>query len=313
MSARARTLLLLLCSAGAARAGGEAGSGARPLQVECNGPVEWTAGDAGTSRLVLTGGVRATSGDMILRSRRAELALSDGSGLPEVVHAEGGVTLTSPRFAAEAGSADLRSVPGGGPAGEGAGRDYEVVLGPDEGGEVEIRTGGMAIRSSGSATYRPGPGRVDLEGGVRAESDELRLRCERASIVLAEAGPEEAESAARLSSPKSGRKPGKGGGTRGTGSVRSAELEGSIVIELLASEGRVARRARAARASYDGEADTVVLSGTPEPTIESAGVVLAAPEIRLHVGENRIESSTGRMRMLVSPDRGPAVPAGEDK
>lgn len=110
---------------------------APPLLVECEGPVRWSLEGGKARVLALRGGVRASRGDVVLRSRRAEaLFTSPSAGSPRVngktsngtggpppgragrpagevlrsVLAEGGVQVTSPRFTARADIAEARSV-----------------------------------------------------------------------------------------------------------------------------------------------------------------------------------------------------------
>ncbi len=110
---------------------------APPLLVECEGPVQWDL-EGGKARVLgLRGGVRASRGDVVLRSRRAKAMFtspsagsprgngktSNGTGGPrpgrsgrparEVltsVLAEGDVQVTSPRFTALADIAEARNV-----------------------------------------------------------------------------------------------------------------------------------------------------------------------------------------------------------
>ena len=78
------------------------------------------------------------------------------------------------------------------------------------------------------------------------------------------------------------------------------ELDGPVEIATKA-EGGAARRARAGRAVYVAAEDVLILTGHPRPEIESAGAVLTAPEIRLYLRDNRLESPWGPIRMIVEP------------
>lgn len=315
------------------------------LRVECEGPVEWAAGEDGASRLILSGGVRLTRGRTVLRARAAEALLSKGAASPELVRAEGDVALDAPGFSVRAGAAEMRAVPPPEGEEESAPPSYEVRLERRGRAEVELRAGDILVACLGPLTYAARSREARLTGGVRAKSPRFRARCEEAAVVFAEpragseektgAGPEEEEGdadATRDEPPPSGQEADAGGSgapQEGDGvedataepgadeaeeepeekeepparppAVERVDLAGGVVVETPGKDEKSSRRVRAARAVHDALTETVAFTGVPAPVVEFGGVALTAPEIVLHLRENRIEPRGGRMRAVIGP------------
>ncbi|MHC4248644.1 MAG: hypothetical protein ACYS9X_05895 [Planctomycetota bacterium] len=302
-----------------------------PVRVECEGQVIYRAGKDGRTRLILTGGVNVTQGNTVLSARAADAVLARGGQSPEFVRAKGEVALRSPAFSARADAAEMRAVapaPGAGTdveadakrdekkgVSENAPPAYEVKLERRELAEVELRAGDVFVACRGPLTYASRSREARLTGGVRAESPKLRARCREATVVLRERQPpaegkkggekpREPESKAGEKTGKSG-KGGKDGGKKPEGpalpAVRSVELVGDVVLDAPKEKGGEVRRVRAARALYKVAEETVAFTGKPAPVVEYGGMTLTAPEIVLHLGENRIVPRGGKMRAVIGP------------
>lgn len=279
------------------------GASAR-LRVECEGEVEWVADGEGGSRLSLAGGVRATRGDILLRARRAQVLFEKGTDAPSSMRAEIGVVVESPRFRATSARAELS--PRAGAAGEGS--HFELRLEPADRGEVELAADGLLVRCGGPLVYDSSRREARLTGRVRGEGRLVRFSSDEATVTFAPAAPQEAP---RSSPPRKEPRPEAAPGARPPeqiAAVEAIELRGSVEFELRAVGDAPPRRARADSARYEAANELVVLSpgadGRP-PEIESAGVKLSAPEIRIHLRENRIESPTGKLRAVVEPSAQP--------
>jgi lipopolysaccharide export system protein LptA len=337
VNAAALALALALGSlAGIAPAGGEAGP-APPVRIECEGPLEWRIpeGDPGSGgSLRLSGGVRLVRGEMELRSRTATVAFGGGDD-PDTFHAEGDVRIESRGLTAAADVAVLTRPPG-----DGDGARLAVALERRRRQHVELRAGGVVILCRGRVTYDPARGEALLAGGVTARPSgrappgaALKARPERAGRADAAPGgsqaderrPPAAEGEAgdrrragfpalvlcdrarvRFGAPRETAGAGRAEkrepapGARST-TVEEAELLGNVVVEVEESAGGPARRVRAARAEYDAARRLVVFGGEPSPVVEYRGVVLTAPEIVLHLDENRVSSPRGKMKAVVGP------------
>ena len=275
----------------AAQAGGR-----QALRVRCDGAVEWTASarlspgmpDYG-GRLALAGGVVLARQDLTVRAARSFIEFAGGS--PAHAAAEGGVAVESGRLAASAEKVELRNLS---PADGGA---FEIHLAPgtlgSAGRAVELRAKGAAVACEGQGVYDPASRTARLSGGVRAATGTLRFSCDEATVVFAAAG----DSKHREASPPA---------------VERMDLAGAVVIQVVSDKGDLLRTARAARAEYDGSAGTVALSGEPAPEIVSPEAILTAPGIVIFVDDNRVESTSGRMRMIIRPEAPPAprLPTG---
>ncbi|MHC5056794.1 MAG: hypothetical protein ACYTKD_19080 [Planctomycetota bacterium] len=208
---------------------------------------------------------------------------------------------------------------------------YEVKLERRELAEVELRAGDVLVACRGPLTYASRSREARLTGGVRAESPKLRARCREATVVLREREPPATkekkggekprepatpEGPARKADPEAragktepesetDRKSGKGKDKKAEGpalpAVRSVELVGDVVLDAPKGKGSEARRVRAARALYSVAEETVAFTGEPAPVVEYGGMTLTAPEIVLHLKENRIVPKGGRMRAVIGP------------
>lgn len=271
-----------------------------PVRVECEGTVRYEAGAGGGTRLVLSGGVSVRRGATVLRARAAEAMIAGGGEAPDLVRAEGDVVLESPTFSVRADRAEMRKVVAlpernGKPVApaKDAPAAYDVRLERRELAEVELRAGDVLVACRGPLTYSSGSREARLTGGVRAESPKLRARCREARVVLLESGPPTPPKDAA-----DGEAPEK---TRVLPGVASVDLVGDVVLDTPRKGDAASRRVRAARARYSVDGDTIAFTGKPAPVVEYGGVTLTAPEIVLHLGENRIEPRGGKMRAVLGP------------
>jgi len=271
------------------------------VRVECEGTVRYEAGPGGRTRLVLTGGVSVTRGATVLRARAAKAVIADGGGGPDLVRAEGDVVLESPAFSARADRAEMRKVVAA-PEGDGKAKAaprkdapplHEIRLDRRELAEVELRAGDVLVACRGPLTYSSASREARLTGGVRAESPKLRARCREARVVFLKSRPlTPAKNATDSEGPE--KRPALPG-------VASVELAGDVVLDTPGKGDAAPRRVRAARAFYNADEDTIAFTGKPAPVVEYGGVTLTAPEIVLHLGENRIEPRGGKMRAVLGP------------
>ena len=79
------------------------------------------------------------------------------------------------------------------------------------------------------------------------------------------------------------------------------DLRGGVVLDAPRKKGAPPRRVRARRAFYDVVEGTVAFTGIPAPVVEYGGVTLTAPEIVLHLKDNRIVPRGGKMRAVIGP------------
>jgi len=270
------------------------------VRVECEGTVRYEADAEGKTRLVLTGGVSVTRGATVLRARTAEAVIAGGGGGPDLVRAEGDIVLESPAFSVRADRAEMRKVIAAAdgdaesaPARKGVPAAHEIRLERRELAEVELRAGDVLVACRGPLTYSSPSREALLTGGVRAESPKLRARCREARVVfLRTRPPTPAKNATDSEGPE--KRPVPPG-------VASVELVGDVVLDAPGDEDAAARRVRAARAFYNADEDTIAFTGKTAPVVEYGGVTLTAPEIVLHLGENRIEPRGGKMRAVLGP------------
>jgi len=270
------------------------------VRVKCEGTVRYEADSGGKTRLVLTGGVRVTRDATILRARAAEAVIAGKGEGPDLVRAEGDVVLESPAFSARADRAEMRKVVA---APEGAGEPepprkdappaHEIRLERRELAEVELRAGDVLVACRGSLTYSSASREARLTGGVRAESPKLRARCREARIVFLRSRP---ATPAKIATDGEG--PEKRPALPG---VASVELVGNVVLDTPGEGDAAPRRVRASRAFYMADEDTLAFTGKPAPVVEYGGVTLTAPEIVLHMEDNRIEPRGGKMRAVLGP------------
>ncbi len=265
-----------------------------PVRIECEGPVEWRAGEGGASRLRLSGGVKLRRGGMTLRSSSAEASFKNGSAPPGLVRAEGGVTLeSSGMFRVLADAAELREIT---PEAQEAGHpspSYRITLLRGKRAEVVLRAGKVLIACTGPLVYETGSREAHLSLGVRAETPRTRMRCEDARVIFREATPEKEAAPGEDPREQEDAPPPLSGPER-------IYLRGRVVVDIEGDE-KPARRVKAALATYDGAREVIVFSGEPAPEVRYQGVVLTAPDLTLYVRENRIESSTGKMRLIREP------------
>jgi lipopolysaccharide export system protein LptA len=289
--------------------------------VGCDGPVEMTRGDSGATRLVLSGGVRVRSGETTARARSGRLDFRGGGEAPETVSIEGEVVVDSPRFGAKADAARFRRAEGLHAGGGAQAGSFTLTLERRGDRAIELRVGTVRVTCGGPVVYRESARDVTLAGRLRAETDTFVVRAGSGVVTLARTEPGEGKGAAPAAAPpdppdaeqtsEDGHEPGTRPGA-GIG-VERIEVAGSvdIVTKPGDAEGGTPRKACAARAVYVAADDVLVLTGDPPPEIESTGVVLTAPEIRLHIGENRIESPGGDMRAKSGPERPDGPGEGE--
>lgn len=263
------------------------------------------------------------------------------AGAPEFVQAEGAVELTSPRFSARADVAEMRRVDAPKRGGGVGAPSFQVRLERRERAEIELRAGKVLVTCMGPAVYETSSRTGSLSGGVRARAPGVRMRCEEATVHLRPPGadkgpapakkprpaPAQAEDPGRAKAPapsgaeRSGEKPPKKNGSEPAEAapkpppeIERIELRGKVVVDSIAQgssskgerpsvEGKPSRRIRASRAIYDAERGVIVFSGEPAVEVEHQGWVLTDREITLHVRENRIESSSGRLRAVKGPGR----------
>ena len=262
-------------------------SAAERVRVECEGPVRYDSEPDGKTRLALAGGVKVRRGETALQAREAQAVLAEDGGPPEVVRAEGEVVFRSPAFSARADAAEIRTTHPADRDGEGRG-EFDVRLERGELAEVELRSGEVLVACRGPLSYSSTSRVARLTGGVRAESPRLRARSREATVVLRRASPEEAE--------KNGEQPED---TPALPAVESVELVGEVVLNTPQQDGAEPRRMRAERAFYDAGEDTIAFTGRPDPVVEYGGVALTAPEIVLHLRDNRIVPRGGKMRAVL--------------
>ena len=313
MSVLAATAAFCLTAVSATVSAAVSATDGPTVVVGCDGPVEMTRGASGETRLVLSGGVRVRSGETTARARSGRLDFRGGGEAPETVSVEGEVVVDSPRFGAKADAARFRRVEG--PPGGGGVQAGSFTLTLERRGDraIELRVGTVRVTCGGPVVYRESAREVTLAGRLRAETDTFVVRADSGVVTLARAEPVEDKGTDPAATPPAPRdeeptpedghepeaRPGVGIG------VERIELAGSadIVTKPGDAEGGTPRKARAARVVYVAADDVLVLTGDPPPEIESTGVVLTAPEIRLYVGENRIESPGGDMRAKIGPKR----------
>jgi lipopolysaccharide export system protein LptA len=267
---------------------------APPVRVECDGTVEWRATDRGASTLVMAGGVRVIRGDAVLRSDAAEVIFEERADAPRRVTASGKVALEAPQFAAFAGVAEMvRRItvkPGGA-----AVQSYVIRMSRGGTAGVQLKSGDMSVTCAGLFTYDGSSREATLRGGVSGTHPHMRLSAAQAVVRFAPPPP------------KPNATPEGPGGKRPAAPQERIDrvlLAGGVRVTTLGEDGASLRSVRASRALYLASKDLLVLTGTPAPEIESAGIVLTAPEMRLYVAENRIESSTGKMKAVVNPSSG---------
>jgi lipopolysaccharide export system protein LptA len=268
-----------------------------PVTVECDGAVEWTASEGGSSRLKMSGGVRVVRAGATLRSASADVSFDRGATTVTRVDASGGVALTSDRFSAIAAAARMtaRPVPEGGPAGPPL---YDVRLMRGNRPWVELRSGELVVSCAGDLEYDADTRTATLRGGVRGSSGTMTLCAEQVRVVFT---PAPAAAAVRPA-PEAGDGPAE----EPRRQVDRAELTGAVEVRTTPPDGSPARLVRAERALYDAASGVLTFKGLPAPRVESTGIVLTAPELRLYLHENRIESSTGTMKAVVDPPGGGA-------
>lgn len=261
-----------------------------PIRLECEGEVEWFASRTGGSRMVLSGGVTAVRGDLTIRARRVELSFEEGKETPSAVRAEGTVMARTAGFTIRAGRAELSDIPGG--------VGFLLRLEPEEAGkEVELTVvDGAEFRCAGNVSYDSSAGELRLEGGVRGEIRDVKFKSAEGRIVLGRPGsPPQPPGERPL-----GAAPSHGDKTPTLESVvvERFELRGAVVLEM------PRRSARAEAVFYEARNDLLVLSsvgGGRHPEVESAGAILSAPELRIHLRDGKIESATGRLRAVIAP------------
>jgi hypothetical protein len=311
------------------------GATAPPLLVECEGPVRWSLEGGKARALALRGGVRASRGDVVLRSRRAEALFtsppagspsvngrtSNGTGEPrpgragrpsgevlKSVLAEGGVHVTSPRFTARADIAEARSVdpPRRPPVATQKGEkdapppSFRITLKRRERAEVEFRAGETLVTCMGPAVYDTSSRTSHLSGGVRGREPGIRMRCEEASVRLRPAVKTEAAGAGRKAPRKKGARSGEAPGEPPP-DIEWMELRRGVVVDAEARGGKPARRIRASRGVYDAASGVMVFTGEPAVEAEYEGWILTDREIKLYVRENRLESASGKLRATKGP------------
>jgi len=282
--------LLLACSLAAA---------GPPVRVECDGTVEWRALAEGASTLVMAGGVRVTRGETVLRSDAAEVVFEERADAPRRVVASGKVALESPQFTAFAGTAEMVrriSVKPGGKAVQ----SFVVRLARGTSAGVQFTSSDLKVTCAGLFTYDAASREAVMGGGVSGTHPRMRLSASEAAVRLAPASaPAGAGATTTTTAPGDGED-----AKKRQQRLDRVALYGAVRVTILGEDGASLRTVRAARAVYLASKDLLVLSGEPAPEVETSGVVLTAPEIRLYVSENRIESSTGKMKLIVNPSGG---------
>jgi lipopolysaccharide export system protein LptA len=263
-----------------------------PVKAECDGAVEWKTLDDGASCLSMTGGVRVRRGETLMRARIADVVFDQGSDSARTVSASGEVVVESPTFSALADSADMVRMTREGE--DGAAIPYYIIrLSRGTRAWIEIRSGDFALVCAGPAAYDDSTRTVLLQGGVRGTNAAMDLRASTARITFVKREDAPAEAGVQ-DEPADERGP----------DIERMVLTGSVEILTRPRDGSVARAIRAPHAVYLAENDTLTLTGDPPPEIESSGVIVTAPEMRLDLGTNRIESSTGKMRARIKPSGG---------
>jgi hypothetical protein len=159
---------------------------------------------------------------------------------------------------------------------------------------VELRSDDMVIRTPGPVTYDMTSRTALLAGGVRVQTPKMRVRSARAMVVFAEPGRRERSGEA--APPKQGDDDARAEDV----DIERIVLDGSVLVETPPTNDAPGRVARATRAVYSSSGGGVVsLTGEPAPTVDMSGVVLTAPDLRIHLKDSSIASPGGAMKALV--------------